>query len=121
MKTSDILIASCTDAFFALSSMDRTEADQLLDAYVAAYDAAPEHVERTAEQLFTAPIGGGDKDAVAAEFNRNIRETYMAKWIASLTNEQADCLRGILQQIPSGNAAITIAYGVTVTADDLRR
>ena len=117
MNTADILVNAANDAYFALSSMDRAEAERILDAYVAAYDSAPEKAE---SDLFSGPMFSAYKAGVASEFSGVIQDAVKKAWIKSLTREQAITVATLLYLAPSGNAHFTICQGVDIGWFDIK-
>lgn len=114
MKTSDILINSASDAFFALSELDRSEADRILDEAIKLYDAAPDKDET---DIFSADFNNPGKSVILADFAAAVTSAYKKRWVASLENAQD--LIDVLKATPSGNACIHIANGVSLTWSDI--
>lgn len=114
MKTSDILINAANDAFFALCELDRDEANRILDESTKLYDAAPEKIEH---DIFSGSLYDVDKPMILADFISAVTEACKKRWVASLAD--AEALINTLKSVPSANAYITIAHGVSLNASDI--
>ena len=116
----DILIRTAHDAYYALQSLDEQEANRILDAFAALYVDAPEHVERNPADLFTASPTPISREELRFQFEMTVKNTLMRRWVASLTQQEADMLEDIMSRLPGMTKHITIADSVDILPGEIR-
>lgn len=117
----DILINSARDAYYALQSIDEQEALRILDGFAALYaDATEEHIERDAADLFSVTPAPSSREELRSQFAETVKNTLKRRWVASLTQQEADMLEDIMSRLPGMSKHITIASGVDIQPGEIR-